>query len=683
MIIILLNLCDKMTIMRYTCPKCNHAIDVSDEALNGHGHVIVCPQCLSEIGVDAATGKVTAPPAADGIRVTAPAAARLIVPIKSSTQDEALNYLLGKPTGITFIHGKAGCGKTYIIRKLAQSVAGCQVLAPTNLATMLYKGARTIHSFFNRVLDKLDEAYQNPANLDRDKCQHFAIAELSRINMLVIDEVSMVRADLFEMIHRVCQIAKGNKLPFGGIPVVVTGDLFQLPPIVSDEAVLHYLNHEYGGIYFFNSHVVQQELRNIKLFELTKSYRQEQDKEFEMLLDSFREPMAPQRRLEIINRLNSRVTAVEDLPADAIHIAPSNKEVNQVNGQKLAELPGEITTLDAKVTIRKDDEKEYASFKYSDHPEVDPYPIIMPTPYDAQLQFKLGARVIFTKSSNYYGNRYANGETGTIVDFKGTYFVIRIDGEQGRIVKCPHPDDRYRSSQLNDYRYEMEYDSNRHRLVSKKPYIQRTEQFPIKLAYAFTIHKAQGQTFDKVIVDLKSHIFAPGQLYVALSRVKSLQGLYLTRAITASDIITDHAIVEFLNAIRSVNGSEAPAEVLAQAPELSDPDCDRLIAMIRENEQDNTFREVLIHLVNSYLRQLFYNQCTGAYQELIKVAESISMSYQGVPDVCERLDCIPRVGGSIDECRSALKVIIDLYQQMIDCPYRSFHPVHKVLTFKL
>ena len=205
------------------------------------------------------------------------------------------------------MHGKAGCGKTTLIKKLVSEISGCQVLAPTNLAASLYHGARTIHSFFYGVLDNLDEGYQNPQNLLPAKTDAFRV-RLFGIRMFIIDEISMVRADLFEMMNQICQKAMNNSNPFGGIPLVVVGDMFQLPPIVSEDAVLEYLKQEYGGIYVFNSHVIQKEMKNIRLFELTHSYRQANDPSFVKILDAFRQPLNPEEKVRIMNAINSRVT---------------------------------------------------------------------------------------------------------------------------------------------------------------------------------------------------------------------------------------------------------------------------------------------------------------------------------------------------------------------------------------
>lgn len=447
--------------------------------------------------------------------------------IVGSTQEDVINYLKDVPQGITFVHGKAGCGKTYLIKKLVGLVSGCQVLAPTNMAVNLYHGARTIHSFFWGGLDNLEEGFQDPQNLIGKDLSRVS-CELGTLRMIIIDEISMVRSDLFEMMNQICQRVKRNSLPFGGIPIVVVGDMFQLPPIVSDDEVLKYLKKEYGGIYFFNSHVIQKEICNIKYFELTKSYRQANDPEFVNILDSFRQPMSVDQKVEIMNLINNRVSGF--LPNDAIYIASSNEEVRQVNAKKLGELPGESKTIFAEYTIQKRDRSGNVELNHSQLPSnEDIFEIVLPSAYDSQLTFKKGARVMLTKNSK---PRYINGDFGTIEDYNGQYFTIKVDRTQNSI-KCPDPFDRYKDGQMYERRYEMEYDSVRHKLVRKTPYIQRTKQFPIKLAYAFTIHKAQGQTYEKVILDLNSHIFAPGQLYVALSRAKSLQGLFLTKPVTS------------------------------------------------------------------------------------------------------------------------------------------------------
>ena len=159
--------------------------------------------------------------------------------------------ILTNPAPITFIHGKAGCGKTYLLQKLATEVTGCTILTPTNLAANLYRNALTMHSFFWGAFDNLDEGFQNPNNINSNVLHSRAASYIQSVKILVVDEISMVRADSFEMMNKVFQQVLGNPKPFGGIPVVVVGDLFQLPPVVSDEAIRQYLNKEYGGIISF------------------------------------------------------------------------------------------------------------------------------------------------------------------------------------------------------------------------------------------------------------------------------------------------------------------------------------------------------------------------------------------------------------------------------------------------
>lgn len=603
---------------------------------------------------------------------------------KCSTQEEVYNYLTGSPSGITFVHGKAGCGKTYLINRITQKVQGCQVLVPTNLAASLYKGARTMHSFFYGAFDNLDEGYQNPENITSGKVASIRHS-LIGIKLLVIDEISMVRADLFEMMNQICQKALENTLPFGGIPVVLVGDLFQLPPIVSDDAVYEYLKREYGGIYFFNSHVMQKELDNIKLFELAKSYRQKNDSEFVKILDEFRKPMSEQRKIQVINEINRRVVDDKDLPKDAVYIASSNEEVRNVNTKKLEELPGVKTTIDAEYVIRKRNSDETVTLKHSELPsKEDIREIIVPSAYDSQLIFKIGARVVLTKSSKRMG--YINGDFGTILDFNGDYFTILLDKNKMPIM-CPNPNDRYKASQKTEYRYEMIYDEQKHKLVRKTPFVQRTNQFPIKLAYAFTIHKAQGQTYNQVIIDLKSHIFAPGQLYVALSRARSLQDLYLTKPITYSDIISDDEIFVFLNKLRvnqqvTTENKQEDVSARNETIKVANPICDNFICFIRQREVCMSSAELMIHSLNAFKLLVHSGEYEKAFWELQKVMELIMSTYQ-TDDYSRMIDDFFVGNYTEKRCLNALNVIFEIYTDVIRHPLKQYQLDNRTLTVKL
>jgi hypothetical protein len=594
----------------------------------------------------------------------------------SHTQGDVLNYLKDVPQGITFVHGKAGSGKTTLIKKLVGLVSGCVVLAPTNMAANLYHGARTIHSFFWGALDDLEEGYQNPSRLEgRDMSR--TRGGLSGVRMIIIDEISMVRSDLFEMMNQICQKVKGNTLPFGGIPLVVVGDLFQLPPIVSDDEVLKYLQNEYGGIYFFDSHVIQREMHHIKYFELTKSYRQENDPDFVKILDAFRLPMDAKQKVKIMDLINSRVTT--DVPNDAVYVASSNEEVRQVNTKKLGELPGESKTIYAEYNIQKKDGSGNVELNHSQLPSSeDIYEIVLPSAYDSQLTFKKGARVMFTKNSK---SRYINGDFGIIEDFNGQYFTVTNERTH-ESVKCPDPFDRYKDSQMYERRYEMEYDSVKHRLVRKTPYIQRTKQYPLKLAYAFTIHKAQGQTYEKVILDLNSHIFAPGQLYVALSRAKSLQGLFLTKPVKYSDIISDNSIFEFLSKMRAHN-LEVQTDCLSQSQgEISNELCDNFAHFIQANESNKSSQEYLMHTLGSFKMLVHIHEYKKAAWELQKVVDLIGSTYE--TDKCLQLpDCVKGEHITEEECQSALKTVFEKYTGLCTLPHKQYQSENRTVTINL
>lgn len=596
----------------------------------------------------------------------------------NTTQNDVLNYLRTIPSGITFIHGKAGCGKTTLIKQLVSGINGCQVLTPTNLAASLYHGARTIHSFFHGVLDDLEEGFQNPSNLTIGKTTAFA-AKLTGVRILIIDEISMVRADLFEMMNQICQMALGNKKPFGGIPVVVVGDMFQLPPIVSDDAVMDYLKAEYGGIYFFNSHIIQDEIQNIKLFELTHSYRQANDPDFVKILDAFRQPLSPEAKVEIMDAINSRVT--DDLPKDAVYVASSNEEVRQVNTKKLAELPGQITTIDAEYTIMKKGSTDHVTLMHSELPSnEDICEIVLPSAYDAQLSFKIGAMVVLCKSSKYWG--YVNGDFGYIKDFNGSYFTIVLK-DSNVTIQCPNPNDKYKSKQMNEYRYEMEYDSTKHKLARKLPFIQKTKQFPLKLAYAFTIHKAQGQTYDKVILDLNSHIFAPGQLYVALSRAKSLQGLYLTKPVTYSDIISDDSIFEFLERVRAYNHVGAPTNPKPQKRVIKiDSLCYNFSRFIDNHEANSSSKVYMLHALNSFETLFEYGAYEKAYWELQKVVDVIIQTYQ-LDNYSEILNTVRQKNFTMEGCKFALNAIFEIYTDVIKYPQRQYQSENRTISVDL
>lgn len=589
-----------------------------------------------------------------------------------SNQEEIFKYLISHPKGVTFIHGKAGCGKTHLIRKIENEVDGCLILTPTNLSASLYRTGRTYHSFFYGAFDDLAECYQNPDNLTDAKLLGLK-AKLSKINLIIIDEVSMVRADYMEMMHEICRQAMGNDLAFGGIPIALVGDLFQLPPIVSEKAVLDYLIAKYSGIYFFNSHVIQNNLLSITFHELNTSYRQKNDPNFVKLLDSFREPLSEEEKIKLLDELNSRV--VDDLPEDGVYVASSNAEVQEICHKNLEKLAGETITIDAEYEIKLKHSSDRIKVLHSKLKEVkeDINTIILPSQYEGRLQAKVGARVVLTKSSKYWG--YMNGDFGTVTGFDGESFKILLD-RTSEEIQCPNPNDRYYRSQLTEYRYEMIFDKQKRRLIRKPEYIQKTTQFPIKLAYAFTIHKAQGQTYDKVIVDLNSHLFAPGQLYVALSRAKSLDGLYLTKAISYSDIISDESIFTFLGKLRGEQ------KVAKKSAPIRDALCDNFKSYVASHEDSDSYKENMLFILDSYKTMVHMGEYSKAHSELQKVVDLIISTYQ-LDDFSVLVEKIKSPTDTAEGCKFALNGIFEIYTSVVDMPHQKIQTDDRLITFKL
>ena len=577
---------------------------------------------------------------------------------------------------ITFIQGKAGTGKSYLIKALRRTLDIDEILCPTNLAKQVYGDyAKTIHSFFFSEFDDIDEGYQNPKGYEYVNSEYF-LDKISYTRIIVIDEVSMVRSDLLEMVHKILSTALGNELPFGGIKVILVGDLLQLPPVVEGDEILEYLENEYGGVYFFDSHVIQENLSQIKFYELEESVRHKDDLGWASMLDMFREKPKVKKILPILKKINRRVVDIDEIPEDITAITPSNAEANRINQIKLDQLPGEEFISKANFRIKEIDSDEYLEFDFEEElSSLDSekyHQIEIPSRFDPLLRYKIGAKVMLTSSVSI--GKGKNGDFGTIIDkrteeYRGgikEYVLINLRDKDS--IAYASAKDKYSSA----YRYEMVYNPKKHTLERITPYIQRVKQLPFKLGYAFTIHKAQGQSFDEILLDLESNIFASGQLYVALSRVRTLDGLYLTKPIAFSDIIVDERIIQFLEFLRT--------------GQMETDD----YALIKEDSKNTAFEDLLMefyddaklnikndenasYTINRLLKYAYdlyeANEFELLFLEIKKIAQIIERYFILSPDdeeTIERIRSMAEEDACEETCDSSLSQLHSIYKRVSD-----------------
>ncbi len=416
--------------------------------------------------------------------------------VKLSAEQQKVYDIIESSDSNVYITGKAGTGKSllleYFVGHTRKTVA---VVAPTGIAA-LNVGGMTIHSFFKFPPDVID-----PKNVNVDyKTREI----LHNIDAIVIDEVSMIRVDLMEGISAKLQIARRDDRPFGGCQMIMFGDLYQLPPVVTDGQLHRYFNHTYGGIYFFNAPSVER--ANLQIYELSNIFRQK-DPEFRGILNSIRNGDGSP---DVLAKLNVR-TNVQIPETGFVTLAGTNITVSRINHKKLDALDGVEKTYEAKVT---GDIKESAF------------------PTERKLRLKVGAQIMMLKNDTEKPRRWVNGTLGVVVRLGTDSIRVNIDGVEHTV----------NSETWQKIRYEYDHEE---RELKKIPVSEFT-QLPVRLAWAITIHKSQGQTYESVAVDMSDGAFAHGQTYVALSRCKSMEGLYLTTAIRREDIIVDDEIVEFM-----------------------------------------------------------------------------------------------------------------------------------------
>lgn len=410
-----------------------------------------------------------------------------------------------------FLTGKAGTGKSTFLHYIAQTTKKKYViLAPTGIAAINVGGA-TLHSFFKLPFHPLlpnDRRYNTRQLRNTLKYNSEKIKLIRELELIIIDEISMVRADIIDFIDKILRVYSHNmRIPFGGKQLLLVGDVYQLEPVLKEED-WQLLQPYYASKFFFDAHV----FRTFQLvcIELQKVYRQRDDK-FISILDHIRTSTVTSTDLSL---LNQQVGQPQPMDAHQLSITLSTRRdtVDYINSLHLSKLPGDATILHGSI------EGEY--------PENN-----LPTPIE--LEVKTGAQILFIKNDRE--KRWVNGTLGTIIGIG--------DEEDGKIY--------VRTEQGEDVDVEQEvwnnvrYTYNQKEQKVEEEILGSFQQFPLRLAWAITIHKSQGLTFNQVKIDLSGGVFAGGQTYVALSRCRSLKGIALQEPIKREDIYVNQEIVRF------------------------------------------------------------------------------------------------------------------------------------------
>lgn len=480
--------------------------------------------------------------------------------------DLAFNFL--QNTGINlFLTGKAGTGKTTFLKRLKDiSPKRMIVVAPTGVAA-INAGGVTIHSFFQLPFGPYIPSKEENSNLKNRSFNKFSRDKINIIrsmDLLVIDEVSMVRADLLDAISDVLRRYKDRSKPFGGVQLLLIGDLQQLAPVVKDEE-WDLLKEHYSSTFFFDSKALTDS--HYFCVELTHVYRQS-DSAFISLLNNIRENRFDD---ETLQQLNQRYIP-EFKPDDKqgyITLTTHNYQAQKINNRKLAELAERSYAFTAEIN---NDFPEYAY------------------PTDKKLELKCGAQVMFVKNDSSGDRRYYNGKIGKIVFINPN--KITVVGENGDEISVE-------KETWNNVKYTINPDNQEISETIAGTFCQ----YPLKTAWAITIHKSQGLTFDHAIIDA-STAFSHGQVYVALSRCKTFEGLVLSNPITRNAMIKDERIQEYTASVTQKHPNEEQLYLAQQ---------NYFLELASELFDFNTMQQRLqyaSYVVYTHLQNLYPQLCT-------------------------------------------------------------------------
>ena len=398
--------------------------------------------------------------------------------------------LLGRPDcPILFVTGEAGTGKSTFIHWLVRQLDSCAIVAPTSIAAINVNGG-TIHSFFSLP----------PKHIDPD--ENFQLSQKNRVvienlKYLIIDEISMVSANIIDVIDKMLKAALHSNLPFGGVKLIFVGDLYQLPPVVKGDEERVYFSHRYLTPYFFSADV----FKTVKVYPVVlKQIHRQEDDEFKSALSCIRTGIEHRESVALLNRQCFRDK--QNIHNDHVCLVPTNAKCNAINIKKLKEIDAHEVIFNAIVTGR------IPANKWS---------LAVPD----RLHLKVGAKVIFMKNNL---PNWINGSSGVVVEIvKDNVKVKLLKNDIIVIVE-------------RETWEQGEYTYNYATKKLESNVVATFTQFPLTLGWAITIHKSQGMTLDPVSIDIGNGAFENGQCYVALSRAKSLEGLRLISPLRMSDI---------------------------------------------------------------------------------------------------------------------------------------------------
>lgn len=473
--------------------------------------------------------------------------------IDTQNQQQTLAYeLIANTNSSFFLTGRAGTGKTTFLRNVQKMVNKQFItLAPTGVAAIL-AGGDTIHSFFGFPMEVCTPGTCGNMNEAR-------ILTLLHADTIIIDEVSMVRCDIIDAIDFTLRKALRTTQPFGGKQIIFVGDMFQLPPVVRYGAERELLRDIYrtNDFFFYKADAIKR-MRLVKI-EFQKVYRQNDNQQFLNILENVRmNRVTP----ENIMHLNERVTQPKSEDGMVITLASLNKTADNINQQRLAEIKSEEFVYEGTINGKFDASK---------------------LPVEPHLRLRVGAQVMFTRNDQQ--KRWANGTLAKVVKLAQDEISVTLDDGNTYAVPC-----------VSWESVSYEYDRESRKL--KREVTGTFTQYPLKLAWAITVHKSQGMTFDKMLLDLSRGLFAPGQLYVALSRVRSLDGLYLSNAVIPQYAHTNREIMAYASSYndeRLINNEIESGKAVYAALQKNDYDeaAKQYLKLVYQKAQDGDIKEAL------------------------------------------------------------------------------------------